>query len=349
VKYIEGTYQYMAPEQFIGEVSVKSDQYALGCIAYELVTGVMAIPVDIPINANADMIRDIWRYKHEHHIPEPPRRRLNTDLPAYAERAILQALEKNRANRHKSVKDFITALKGTSALTDLDLIKGAALWRDEGNEHFINKRYDDALKAYDMAIQLNPDDADLYNRKGNVLRELKRYLEALDLYEKALQVASPDKKDTCYMNMGLVLFELKSFDEALSAYDMAIDTSPDKAIFYVYKAEVLQEKKLFSRALAVYDQAILCASNSVLAARAFTGKGSVLLKLKCYPEAFEVYREALKRNPNDVSIYLKQGNALWKSSLYQAALDVYEQGLNIDPNNTELRDRRDALRRKGRI
>ena len=39
VEYIQGTNQYMASEQFIGEVSVKSDQKPLGCIAYELVTG----------------------------------------------------------------------------------------------------------------------------------------------------------------------------------------------------------------------------------------------------------------------------------------------------------------------
>src|SRR5437868_8818760 len=41
VEYVSnaGTPRYMAPEQYRGVVSKESDQYALGCIAYELFTG----------------------------------------------------------------------------------------------------------------------------------------------------------------------------------------------------------------------------------------------------------------------------------------------------------------------
>ncbi len=70
------------------------------------------------------------------------------------------------------------------------MVKGLLLWLNEGNEHFRNKRYDEALKAFDRAIKIYPDDAKFYINKGNVLRELKRYIEALDAYKRALQVAS---------------------------------------------------------------------------------------------------------------------------------------------------------------
>lgn len=346
VPYVEGTYQYMAPEQFNGEVSVKSDQYALGCIAYELVTGEKAISAVIPSYSSGEMQRDIWRNAHFNHIPEKPRIRLNKDLPVYAEHAILKALEKNRKDRYGSVIDFVTALKGTMALENLDLIRSATLWQNEGHEHVKNKRYDEAIKAYDIALQLNPDEANIYNSKGVVLFELKRYLEALDVYRLALEVALPNKKDMIFLNIGHVLFELKNYDMALESYETAISLSPDKEIFYIYKGNVLKEKKLYNAALKDYDFVIQHTKNNIFAARSFTYKGEIFLSTKCYPEAFEAFEKALQHNARDASIYLAQGRALWKSGLYKKARDIYEQGFKLYPDNTELYDRYTALQQR---
>src|SRR5438270_261186 len=58
-----GTPSYMAPEQFHGEISQKSDQYALGCIAYELMTGQKAFtaPNDLAVG-----------FKHLYEYPLAP-------------------------------------------------------------------------------------------------------------------------------------------------------------------------------------------------------------------------------------------------------------------------------------
>lgn len=97
---ITGTPTYMAPEQFRGRVSRRSDQYALGCIAYELMTG------RPPFRAPNVMALS---YKHMHELPIPPSR-LNPQIPDYIEDAILKALEKRRINRYPSVLSFICAL-----------------------------------------------------------------------------------------------------------------------------------------------------------------------------------------------------------------------------------------------
>jgi serine/threonine protein kinase len=99
-----GTPYYMAPEQFEGIVSKKSDQYALGCVAYELVTG------QRPFTALD------WRalaFKHANEEPIPPSQFV-PQLPQHIEAAILKAMAKDRTNRHEDVAAFISAL-GLSA------------------------------------------------------------------------------------------------------------------------------------------------------------------------------------------------------------------------------------------
>ncbi len=98
---IMGTPPYMAPEQFQGSVSKESDQYALGCIAYELFTG------KTPFSAT-----DFFALGFEHLTKQPVvPTQLNPLLPVHIEQAILKALAKQRGDRHADVKAFIMALQ----------------------------------------------------------------------------------------------------------------------------------------------------------------------------------------------------------------------------------------------
>ncbi len=80
-----GTPAYMAPEQFEGIVSTKSDQYGLGCIAYELVTG------HKPLNVETMYIEAIW-YQHAKVDPLTPTQ-YNPSIPSHVERNYSGLLE----------------------------------------------------------------------------------------------------------------------------------------------------------------------------------------------------------------------------------------------------------------
>jgi len=89
-----GATHYMAPEQSEGSISEKSDQYALGAIAYELCT--------------ARRLKDAGSLVSSQQRPRPPRQ-FNPALSAQADRAILRAISAHPNLRYDTVEAFIAA------------------------------------------------------------------------------------------------------------------------------------------------------------------------------------------------------------------------------------------------
>jgi tetratricopeptide (TPR) repeat protein/TolB-like protein len=98
-----GTPAYMAPEQVEGySPTAASDQYALGIVMYEMVTGVLPFRADTPLSA---------AIKRLHHDPPPPREFV-PDLDASWESAILRCLDRDPAGRFDSVAAVPLAVRG---------------------------------------------------------------------------------------------------------------------------------------------------------------------------------------------------------------------------------------------
>ena len=95
-----GTPQYMAPEQVRAQaVSPRTDVYALGVVAYEMLLG------RVPFNEGSP---DVIAFKHIREAPPPPRS-LNPAFPAAVEVVILRALAKNPADRFETATAFSRA------------------------------------------------------------------------------------------------------------------------------------------------------------------------------------------------------------------------------------------------
>ena len=70
------------------------------------------------------------------------------------------------------------------------------------------KRFDDALKNYDKALEIKPDHFFAYNNKGITLKDLNRYEEALKSYDKAIKI-NPSFVEA-YNNRGNIFKDLKA-------------------------------------------------------------------------------------------------------------------------------------------
>jgi serine/threonine protein kinase len=225
VTEVKGTPAYMAPEQFRGRVSKRSDQYALGCIAYELVTGRQ--PFRAP-----DAIA--MGFKHMRERPIPPTQ-LIPGLPPQIEQAILKALEKRRINRYSDIFTFIKELQSfhtAQTLTSTIHRANSASIFQKTKEQFLEEgiilyklgRHAEALTAYEQALHLDPNFIDAYVGKGNTLYSLGRYVEALVAFEQAIHLAPNNA--AIYNNKGSVLYTLGRYVEALTAYEQALRLDP---------------------------------------------------------------------------------------------------------------------------
>lgn len=100
LREFEGTTPYAAPEQLQGKPCRGSDQYALGIMIYEWLSG------EWPFNGT------FYEITHQHLFTAPPAfKERGLDYPANIEQVILRTLEKEPGRRFPSVKRFAEELE----------------------------------------------------------------------------------------------------------------------------------------------------------------------------------------------------------------------------------------------
>ncbi len=101
-----GTPSYMAPEQAQGSaVDGRADQYALGIVAYQMLTGSVPFVAETPLAVALKHVTE----------PLPSPRSRNPELSEAVEQALLRALAKDPAGRFADCRTFIRALGGHGA------------------------------------------------------------------------------------------------------------------------------------------------------------------------------------------------------------------------------------------
>lgn len=319
-----GTLAYMSPERFRGEYSSQSDQYALGCVAYELVTDRRPF---------VDQDADTLVYKHMHEQPVAPTQ-INPQLPRHIEHAILKALAKDPDDRHKDVLAFVQAL-ATPVRMDTHTVfvmsrtssvrrsgKSKEDWLNEGEALHKLERHAEALVAYEEALRLDPYYADAYSNQGNVFYHLQRYEKALEAYKTAMRL---DPACASYhYGKGIALYCLGYANEALAAFERTIQLDPVDSLGHYGKGLVLADFRHYKAALVAYQQALRLDPHFALA---YYGKGKALVSLKCYVAALAAYEQAIQLDPDNADFHAGKGKVLRLLEKAKAAQPITQPGV----------------------
>jgi serine/threonine-protein kinase len=117
-----GTPAYMAPEMAIqaGDVDHRSDIYALGGVAYWLLTGKYLFEAE---NGLAMIVEQVKT------TPEPPSRRTELPIPAEIDRIVMRCLEKDPEDRYQSTRDLAADLAAVSLPESWTPARATHWWR----------------------------------------------------------------------------------------------------------------------------------------------------------------------------------------------------------------------------
>lgn len=218
-------------------------------------------------------------------------------------------------------------------------------WYKNAGELLANGSTEDALRAYDKAIEIDQNNATIWSAKGYALSSAalftnnqSRYNESLEALDKALQIEPNNPR--AWEFKGLTFTLMKRYSESLDAYDKAIenigsyrgrvDLPPNRTEYLSYlwqsKAVSILQMGRTEESLDALDNATkIDAANF----GAWATKGEVLTYLGRYNESIQAYNDALDVAPSELqeiraSPLMSKGYALMATGRYERALEVYE-------------------------
>lgn len=258
----------------------------------------------------------------------------------------------------------------------------AGLWQIKGLTFEKLNKVKEANKAFDQAVQLNPNNAESWLHKGRTLDVLayglqgqdriKALDDAIQAYNQALKL-DPNYgdawKDRGYtlITLANLIGDLDKYNQSIQSFDKAIKLIPindttslalsweGKALALTSRGNALADLARSSRSEAIqcYDKAIELDPN-------FTGhearlnKAGVLADLGRYNESVAAYEMVIENMPDNMTIYAStvwadMGSILEKMGDHGEALKAFDRSIELYPENTAAwKVKGDALNNTGR-
>ncbi len=112
------------------------------------------------------------------------------------------------------------------------------------------KDYKGALSAYDKAIDLNPYEPTYHYNRNSALDKLKRYDEALKEFDVTIDInfsiydSSHIHNSSYYhYSKGSTLYKMEKYDEALKEFNESITRDPKNPEYHDRKGDTLYKTK----------------------------------------------------------------------------------------------------------
>ncbi|MDZ8187916.1 MAG: tetratricopeptide repeat protein [Nostoc sp. ChiSLP02] len=204
--------------------------------------------------------------------------------------------------------------------------QNALAYNKRGDAYYRLGDYEQAQADSSQAISLNPQDANAYYDRGFALYELGKYKEAIADYTKTIELNLQDAN--AFYGRGLARAQIKDNKGAIADFSKAIAIKHDYTDAYLQRGILHRRLKLRQAAIQDFNTIIKINPSD---AKAFYQRGLTQTINKQKDAAIQDYSDAININPKYIEAYLNRGDIYSDLGQNIAATEDYNKILQLDP------------------
>lgn len=197
---------------------------------------------------------------------------------------------KLREEREKLVKEIDEINKKLQADVEVQK-KLAAIGKafNNGKAAYTQGQYQEALKFFNKALELDSTFSKAHYMKGLTLKKLRKYNEAIAAYQAAIR--HDPTYDEAYFALGKIYSAIGKVDDAIATYQKAVENNPTSyKAYYEMGVLYLNKKKNYRKAAEAFRQATQIRPDYE---KAFYSLGVSLTELRKYNDAIMALESAV--------------------------------------------------------
>ncbi|CAG9785852.1 unnamed protein product [Diatraea saccharalis] len=203
--------------------------------------------------------------------------------------------------------------------------KLALLEKDQGNEFYKKKDFENALKHYQKAIEHDSTDITFYTNMAAVYFEQKEYEKCIKECEKAIEIGRENRADfkliaKAFTRIGNAYKKMEQWKLAKTYFEKSMSehrTPEIKTLLSEVERKIAEEEK------KAYVDPVKAEQEKEL--------GNEYFKKGDYSAAVKHYTEAIKRNPDDPKLYSNRAACYTKLAAFDLGLKDCDQCCQLDP------------------
>ncbi|NEU31577.1 tetratricopeptide repeat protein [bacterium LRH843] len=200
-------------------------------------------------------------------------------------------------------------------------------YNEQGIAYMNEKKYEEAAKMFNDAIEENPHDPTGFINFGNLLGIVGDYSRALTFFDKAIEL--DESAATAYYGAGTIYYKQDQFEEAAKMFKHAVHDLDGDDVHFMLGMSYYQLGAL-PHALASFKRTVELDPTDIDGRFQY---GLCLAQLEQIDEAIKQLIEVVRMDDRHADAYFNLGVAYAYKDQAEDALASFEKALEIQPTH----------------